>query len=342
MARLTLASLPTAGECAECLKLLVEPGSWVLTALRLAACPLDAVALAALGAALRRHGGWEPKAEAEGCGGAEAEAEAESEDAAGAELFVGEAAAAAGAEEEAARPTGAPAPPPGLRSLAVVDSPGVPADAWSPLWRDLPSSLSELDLSGNGLSDHAVNAVCGAFRGRHCPEILVLRGNRCKDIERLCILIETGGLHALDLADNLLNDKSLAQLCAALASSRAALAALQLSGNLRIAAAGHRRLAEQLARSPLRRLALARTALGDADAAVLAAALPHCTLDELRAEATKLSNAGARQLLAAAQDSPGVASLSVDEDGQRVQWRRCMDPADVLSFTAPMAYCDWG
>jgi len=245
------------------------------------------------------------------------------------------------AAEEAVSPTEVPPRPPGLRSLAIVDCPGIPADTWSPLWGDLPSSLTELDLSGNGLSDHAVNAVCGAFRGRHCPESLMLQRNRCKDIERLCVLIEGGGLHALDLTDNLLNDKSIAQLCTALAAPAAALSSLKLSRNRRVTVRGHRQLAEQLPCSTLRHLALDGTALCDEGGEALATALPGCALDQLHVEGTQLSHAGARRLLQAAQASPSVYGLCVDEGGQRVNWRRCRDPADVLSFTAPMSYVDW-
>lgn len=94
-----------------------------------------------------------------------------------------------------------------LKSLQILRCPGPSSDAWSPLWQSLPTSLTELDISENSLSDHAVAALCGALRQRSMRlTYLTLQGNRCKDVQRLADLISRGGVEILDLAENLLNE----------------------------------------------------------------------------------------------------------------------------------------
>lgn len=129
-------------------------------------------------------------------------------------------------------------PTPGgmLRTLAITRCLGIPSDAWSPFWRELPMCLTELDLTGNGLNDRAISALCGALRPESRLRHLVLKGNRCKDVERLCALLASGRLCSLDLAENILNDKSIVQLCTALSSPASMLQSLSLAGNHRISA----------------------------------------------------------------------------------------------------------
>merc|ERR1711920_1062711 len=165
------------------------------------------------------------------------------------------------------------------------------SDSWSPFWRQLPATITDLDLSGNSLSDHAVSALCGALR-LSCPARLGLRGNRCKDIGRLCGLIAGGQLESLDLRENMLNDKSIDQLCEGLACRDSALRSLLLSRNVRLSSSGLRQLAELLPQSSLRELWLDKTGLCDAGVEAFAAALPQSMLSELRVHATRLSDAG--------------------------------------------------
>lgn len=223
-----------------------------------------------------------------------------------------------------------------LRMLAIVRCPDVRTDAWPLIWRELPCTLLEVDLTGDKLSDHAVSALCGAF-GRGCrPRRLVLQGNRCKDVERLAGLISEGTLQELDLSDNLLNDKSAMQLAEALEAPAAGLQRLVLSRNSRLTSAGFGRLAARLPRGPLRHLAVDGTALCDVGVAELARV---ATLDpswscwlgvELLLQATRVSSAGARLLLEAARARPLLGALVVDEGGERVRWRRICDPEDIF------------
>ncbi|CAE7342507.1 NLRP1 [Symbiodinium natans] len=150
----------------------------------------------------------------------------------------------------------------GLRTFALVHSPCSPSDAWSPLWRSLPLGLTELELSGNALSDHAIAALSGALRG-HTALRLGLRGNRCKDIDRLSDLVSRGCVEALDLSDNLLNDKSIQQLCEILGAPGCRLVELDLSDNRRLSSASLKTLFAKLPRSPVRQLSLRRTSLCD-------------------------------------------------------------------------------
>ena len=92
-----------------------------------------------------------------------------------------------------------------LQSLHILRCSGPSSDAWSPLWQQLPTSLTELDLSENNLNDHAIAALCGALRNVQLTR-LTLCGNRCKDLQRLADLISRGGVEVLNLAENSLND----------------------------------------------------------------------------------------------------------------------------------------
>eukprot|EP00438_Fugacium_kawagutii_P013317 Skav206497 [mRNA] locus=scaffold1128:189962:194201:+ [translate_table: standard] len=95
-----------------------------------------------------------------------------------------------------------------LETLAILRCPGPSSDAWSPLWQGLPRTLTQLDISENGLNDHAVAALCGALRlGGLRLVSLNLRGNRCKDVQRLADLLSRGQVEMLDLAENTLNDR---------------------------------------------------------------------------------------------------------------------------------------
>ncbi|CAK0789361.1 unnamed protein product [Prorocentrum cordatum] len=305
--------------------------------LRVEDCALEAGGLALLGRVLERLGVGAAACPAEGSAASAEDDEAYGE---GFDLFggapeEGDAASAAGPAEAAAVATSkvprAATDGCGLRSLGIVDCPGASSDAWSPFWRLLPPTLTELDLSGNALGDHAVGALCGALRPSGATLQLSLRSNRCKDVARLCGLVACGRLGALDLTDNSLNDKSAAQLAEALPSPAAVLRVLALSRNRRLTSAGLAGLAAQLPASPLRALRLDGTGLCDAlDLGGLEAALPRCALDELRVDGTRLSDAGARRLLLAAQRSPGVRAVTVDEGGERLRWQRCAGPAGVL------------
>lgn len=223
-----------------------------------------------------------------------------------------------------------------LSSFSILRSADVPTEAWPPLWSSLPRTLLELDLTGNGLSDHAVGALCGMLKRGHCPRRLVLRGNRCKDIERMLCIISTGKLYELDLSDNFLNDKSAVQLAEAFESPEVALAHLSLAGNPRLTSAGLAKLLTggRLRRCPLRALDLAGTSLCDSGARdlareVLAASGSAPSLD-LQLQATRMSSVGARQMLEAAQRSTKVEGITVDEGGERVRWRRASGLRDLV------------
>ncbi|CAE7571596.1 NLRP1, partial [Symbiodinium sp. CCMP2456] len=181
-------------------------------------------------------------------------------------------------EESAAEP--APCEGHGLRSLTLSYCPCSPSDAWSPLWRSLPPSLTELDLSGNALSDHAIVALSGALRSRAGLR-LGLRGNRCKDIDRLCDAVARGCVEALDLSENLLNDKSIQQLCEIVGAPGCRLLDLNLSGNSRLTSSSLATLFAKLPRSPIRRLTLRRTSLCDKGVLFLSGMLSELVLELL-------------------------------------------------------------
>merc|ERR1712129_93818 len=86
-----------------------------------------------------------------------------------------------------------------------------------------------------------------------------------------------------------------------------------------------------MGRSPLRSLVLDRTCLGSAGGAQLAKVLACCThLERLSVVEAGLSSPCARELLAVAQATPGVRSITTVEGGQRLLWRRCTSPSDLL------------
>lgn len=220
-----------------------------------------------------------------------------------------------------------------LQALALTSCSSSASEAWSPFWRALPLHLTSLDLTGNGLNDRAVSALCGALPLNSPLEDLKLAGNRCKDIDRLCGLLAAGRLRSLDLAENTLNDKSAAQLSTALSSSSAALRHLSLAGNRRLSAAGLHSLIAQLPRSPLRSLVLDRTCLGSDGGAQLAEVLASCTyLETLSVVEAGLSSSCSRELLEAAQATPGVRRMTTVEGGQSLLWRRCTSPSELLGF----------
>lgn len=333
---LELSSISDDNEMSTCLALLADRGLEGFPAFRISDCVLGAGSLEFLGAVMRKSslgqcggGGWPNAAD---------EPEATEE-----EIFdlFGEAAPAASEEaiaadfsERVAASFSAPAPEGALVALSISGCAGTATDAWSPLWRELPAGLVELDLAGNALSDHAVSALMGALRRvGGCPARLLLPGNRCKDIERLCGLLAAGlgPSEVLDLSETALNDKSAAQLSEALASASCVpIGALRLAGCRRLTSAGLRRLASSLSTGRLRSLDLTDTALCDAGAAALAATLPASALR--CGSAALMTGVGARHLVAAATAALQVQSLEVDDDGERVRWRRCSDPADVLGF----------
>ena len=79
--------------------------------------------------------------------------------------------------------------------------------------------------------------------------------------------------------------------------------------------------------SPLQVLRLDGTSICDDGANALAFVIPRCAaLEELWVQLTHITPNGARHLLAAARlaisDSGGLQSLVVDDDLERVQWRR--------------------
>eukprot|EP00439_Symbiodinium_sp_Y106_P028315 s3873_g3.t1 len=211
---------------------------------------------------------------------------------------------------------------PGLRSLTLSYCPCSPSDAWSPLWRSLPPSLTELDLSGNALSDHAIAALSGALRGRAGLR-LGLRGNRCKDIDRLCDAVSRGCVEALDLSENLLNDKSIQQLCEIVGAPGCRLVDLNLSGNSRLTSSALATLFSKLARCPIRRLTLRRTSLCDKGVLFLSGVLSELVLELLDLACCTISPPLVSDLLAAAQAAPGVRCIVVDDDGQRLRWNHC-------------------
>lgn len=222
-----------------------------------------------------------------------------------------------------------------LCQLAVRRCQGVPSTAWVPLWQALPRLLVELDLTGNALSDHAVGALCGALQQRGLRLAnLVLKGNHCKDLGRLCALVEGGQLHKVDLSENMLNDKSAAQLGEALGAPEAQLRRLALSENRRISSRGILHLLPPLRRGALKALHLDGTSLCDEGAFALATEISETLLvEELLCHLTRVTPVGARSLLKAARcGTSGLRHLAVDDGIERVHWRRCSEPADVLRF----------
>eukprot|EP00928_Gymnodinium_smaydae_P087635 TRINITY_DN71878_c0_g1_i1.p1 TRINITY_DN71878_c0_g1~~TRINITY_DN71878_c0_g1_i1.p1 ORF type:complete len:484 (-),score=104.25 TRINITY_DN71878_c0_g1_i1:14-1390(-) len=243
-----------------------------------------------------------------------------------------------------------------LSSIALINCfEGVPASVLHPLWRALPAGLADLDLSANALSDHAVSALCGALlQQRRCPTRLVLRANHCKDIDRLCALIECGGrLEVLDLEDNSLNDKSAVQLVEALGAPATRLRWLSLSRNRRLSSRGLGRFAGSLAgpgRSgrSLRTLRMDGTGFCDDGVIAFAAALREGSdVKELSMLQTRLTSAGAHMLLEAAALGTAVAKdnlcalrLVLDDAVESVSWRRCSDPIQLLDLCEPLGPCD--
>lgn len=218
-----------------------------------------------------------------------------------------------------------------LRTLAIVNCSGPPAEAWSALWRHLPAGLCELNLSGNALSDHAVSSLCGALRNQGSPpRRLTLSSNRCKDIERLCGLVSISGVEELDLSDNYLNNTSAVQLSEVLSSSASTLWRLILSHNRRLSSIGLAELAEVLPRSRLQHLALDGTSLCDEGAEVLATVLPNCCLSHIQIERAMVSDRGVERLLAATQGLPAYCELTFDEPCGCMPWVQCASPDDVL------------
>ncbi|CAK9115891.1 unnamed protein product [Durusdinium trenchii] len=219
-----------------------------------------------------------------------------------------------------------------LKSLQILRCPGPSSDAWSPLWQSLPTSLTELDISENSLSDHAVAALCGALRQRSMRlTYLTLQGNRCKDVQRLADLISRGGVEILDLAENLLNDKSIQQLCEALPSPSCRLVSLRLDDNRRITSSGLSGLFDLLPRTGIRSLALRRTSMCDKGAAALATSLGKCKLSYLDIAGHHFSLPLVQELIAAVEEASGVSSLVLDDAYQQVHWKRCQQLSDILS-----------
>ncbi|OLQ13489.1 NACHT, LRR and PYD domains-containing protein 1 [Symbiodinium microadriaticum] len=259
-------------------------------------------------------------------------------------------------EEIAAEP--APCEGPGLRSLTLSYCPCSPSDAWSPLWRSLPPSLKELDLSGNALSDHAIAALSGALRGRAGLR-LGLRGNRCKDIDRLCDAVSRGCVEALDLSENLLNDKSVQQLCEIVGAPGCRLLDLNLSGNSRLTSSSLATLFAKLPRSgsmlrsPIRRLTLRRTSLCDKGVLFLSGMLSELVLELLDLACCTISPPLVSDLLVAAQAAPGVRCIVVDDAGQRLRWNHCdsleslfrtganVDAGEAYSHYSPLLHTGW-
>ncbi|CAE8618118.1 unnamed protein product, partial [Polarella glacialis] len=346
---LSLVGVSSEEECASICDALLGDGELLsnLAELTLDECAFSTSHLASLGAALRRCCGHSGETQISEATSSEDEAEftmdpfGEQEDpdvpdASEMDVATGTSCGSSAlAEANAAEDSQVVGP----RSLRIsrcrgpqVTQFGIPSDSWCPLWQDLPWCLCDLDLSENMLNDHAVAALCGALRqGRLRPDRLVLRGNRCKDIERLCSLICAGRLVELDLSDNLLNDKSMGQLCEVLAAPTVRLRTLILSGNKRLTKVGLSELFKKLPRSSIKSLALQGTSLCDAGVLDLISVMPSCQLDLLRLDACpQLSDAAARSLLSTAESSPGVKAIVVDEGGQRVHWRRCEDPLDLF------------
>eukprot|EP00927_Polykrikos_kofoidii_P031991 TRINITY_DN27386_c0_g1_i1.p1 TRINITY_DN27386_c0_g1~~TRINITY_DN27386_c0_g1_i1.p1 ORF type:complete len:445 (-),score=60.54 TRINITY_DN27386_c0_g1_i1:11-1345(-) len=225
----------------------------------------------------------------------------------------------------------------GLLHFALRQCHGVPSTAWVPLWQALPSSLVELDFTDNELSDHSAGALCGALQQSGvCLTSLALKKNHCKDIRRLCSLVEDGKVREVDLSENLLNDKSLIQLGEVLLAPKAVLRRLDLSGNRRVSSRGVLLLLPTLRRGILRSLDLHNTSLCDEGALALAAEIPQApSVEELFCHLTCMTSAGSRSLLRAARSvSRGLRHLTVDDADDRVQWRRCSDPVDLLRFSS--------
>ncbi|CAJ1392053.1 unnamed protein product [Effrenium voratum] len=218
-----------------------------------------------------------------------------------------------------AEPAGEETEASSLRSLSILRSPGLPGDAWSPLWQALPRSLTHLDLSHNALNDHAVSALCGALRLREVRLArLGLQGNRCKDIQRLANFLAEGGVEVLDFADNALNDKSIWQLCEVLTAQSCRLQELCLNDNRRLSSKSLTELFKLLPRTPLRSLALRRTSLCEAGVQ----GLRPLRLQHLDLAGLKLSLGLAQDLLAEAEASSFIQGLVLDVEGQRISWRR--------------------
>ncbi|CAJ1425105.1 unnamed protein product [Effrenium voratum] len=237
-----------------------------------------------------------------------------------------------------AEPAGEETEASSLRSLSILRSPGLPGDAWSPLWQALPRSLTHLDLSHNALNDHAVSALCGALRLREVRLArLGLQGNRCKDIQRLANFLAEGGVEVLDFADNALNDKSIWQLCEVLTAQSCRLQELCLNDNRRLSSKSLTELFKLLPRTPLRSLALRRTSLCEAGVQ----GLRPLRLQHLDLAGLKLSLGLAQDLLAEAEASSFIQGLVLDVEGQRISWRRFLATAS-LAFAQTDSFCCLG
>lgn len=356
-ASITLEGVASPWECSECLTLLASRAGGLagLATLRLKRCPLRTEHIAQLAAVLRACGGGErgraqPVASAGGdedvgddeCYDLFGDAGGESVSEAVAEAYPARGTAASGSSAGVTNEAGAEPASRMLTAFVISHCQDVPTEAWTPLWTDLPATLRTLELTRNNLSDHAISALCGTLRRGKCPRRLLLRGNRCKDIERLCALVAGGDLRELDVSENLLNDKSAAQLAEALDAPECALSELNASGNSRLSSAGLKKLVQgRLQRCSLRHLELAHTSCCDSGAEALAAELSStitstgtCQMApclEFDLTASRVSSLGARLLLGAVQQTQLVGGLTVDEGGECVRWRRLNDPLDLFA-----------
>eukprot|EP00929_Paragymnodinium_shiwhaense_P020198 TRINITY_DN13533_c0_g2_i1.p1 TRINITY_DN13533_c0_g2~~TRINITY_DN13533_c0_g2_i1.p1 ORF type:complete len:418 (+),score=71.06 TRINITY_DN13533_c0_g2_i1:66-1256(+) len=314
-------------------------------ALRLQHCSLDVRSIEALGAALRfcddSSGGHEDIPPDESAGAGYDAFDLFAEDIAP-ELFVAEGTHISPATASTSLPTTQLVQR--LSRFAITCCPSdVPSPAWLPLWQAIPAGLKELDFSCNALSDPAIGALCGGLKGRRCPRRLILCENNCKDIARMCDLIEAGGLEELDLADNQLNDKSVAQIVEALASPSCTLQRLRLSGNKKVTSKGVMQLLPCLESGActLVELWLDRTAVCDVGAAALAGAICRGTcLQDLRLQLSNATSSGARALLAAAQEGQRMRRLIVDDDAECVRWNAVGKMAEICDVHSCAAAVD--
>ncbi|XP_028266242.1 NACHT, LRR and PYD domains-containing protein 1b allele 1-like isoform X2 [Parambassis ranga] len=159
-----------------------------------------------------------------------------------------------------------------------------------------PSSLKELDLSGNFLQDAGVEQLCAGLRDSHCT-LETLRLAYCLLTESSCASLRSAlesnpsCLRELDLSGNFLQDAGVKQLCAGLKKKHCTLETLRLAWcELTKSSCGALRSVLGSNPSYLKELDLSGNFLKDAGVKQLCVGLnnTHCTLETLRLISCKL------------------------------------------------------
>ncbi|KAM9834904.1 uncharacterized protein ACBT44_014800 isoform 1-T1 [Syngnathus typhle] len=174
----------------------------------------------------------------------------------------------------------------------------------------LSRSLRELDLSGNDLHDHGLEALAAGLAKPQCT-LQVLRLQDCKLSKKSCealasVLSSPGSLRELDLGCNDLHDHGLEALAAGLAKPQCTLQVLRLQ-LCKLSKKSCEALASVLSSSrTLSHLDLYGNDLCDDGLEALAAGLaePQCTLQDLRLAWCKINTRGCVSLAKALRSNP--------------------------------------